>query len=71
MKRKDIEALAREAAVILAWCVHRLPVSEWVNWGVLFFDLLAAQSDITNDIIEDTLIELHSKIEIRLARGQW
>lgn len=62
--------MAREALVVAAWCIHRLPVNTWPDWPVLLVDLIGAQSDTTDDI-EDTLISLHYRLEERLARGQW
>lgn len=70
MKRKDLEKMAEQAAVVFAWCVKRLPVDTWVGWVVLLVDLIGAQDDATNDI-EDVLIKLHARIEIRLCRGVW
>jgi len=71
MKRKELEIWARECLTIAAWCVHRLPINEWVDWPVLLVNLLACQSDITNDVIEDTLVRLNERITTRLAKGQW
>ena len=70
MKRKEIEIMAEQAAVVFAWCVKRLPVDTWVGWVVLLVDLIGAQDDTVNDI-EDTLVALHARIEIRLCRGVW
>ena len=62
--------MAREALVVAAWAIHRLPISEWPDWIVLLTDLVGAQDDTVNDI-EDTLVALHARIEIRLCRGVW
>jgi len=69
MIRKEIESMAREALVVAAWAIHRLPINTWADWPVLLIDLLSAQDP--NDVIEDTLISLHERIEERLCRGQW
>lgn len=70
MKRKELESMAEQAAVVLAWCVRRLPVDTWPDWPVLLLDLISAQ-DEKIDEIEDALVELHYRLEERLARGVW
>lgn len=45
MNKKELENMARECLTITAWCVRRLPVSEWPDWVILLLDLLAAQDD--------------------------
>ena len=70
MKRKEIEIMAEQAAVVLAWCIRRLPVNEWVGWVVRLVDLVGAQDEGVADI-ENTLVELHGRLEERLCRGQW
>ena len=62
--------MAREALVVAAWAIHRLPISEWPDWIVLLTDLVGAQDDTTDDI-EDTLVSLHERLEERLCRGRW
>jgi len=70
VNRKELENMAREALVVAAWAIHRLPINTWPDWVVLLTDLIGAQDNSTNDI-ENVLIELRSRIEERLCRGQW
>lgn len=70
MKRKELENMARETLTIAAWAIHRLPVVTWPDWPVLLVDLIAAQNDAVDEI-ENALVELHYRLEERLARGQW
>jgi len=69
MKRKELEIMVRECLVVASWGIHRLPVDTWPDWIILLTDLIGTQSDVFD--IEDVLIELHSRLEERLARGQW